>query len=147
MYCVEVLSSMKHASLDPLSQRQETLERLDVAFLHWFVSRHAKEVTVLQYCVCKGIVVNVHERYRNNIKNIGKKNFDLHGSDDARMNFMQWALANELDVYIHRNYTTLQQHYKLHKEQIYMRYKQKSTKPPAKKKRRKSKVPESVDLN
>ena len=142
MYCVEVPT---HASLSPLSQRREALKRLDVAFLHWFVSRHTKDVAVLQYCVSKGIVINVHERYRNNIKNIGKKNFDLHGSDEAKANFMQWALANELDVYIYDNYTTLQQQYKLYKERLYVRYKQKLAVPHARKKRRKSKVPESVD--
>jgi len=144
MYCVEV-PHKEHALLSPLPERQQTLRNLDVAFLHWFVSRHTKDAPVLHYCVSKGIVINVHERYRNNIKNIGKKNFDLHGTHEAKTNFMQWALANEVDVYISRNYDTLQHQYKLYKECLYTRYKQKAAEP-RRKKRRKSKIPESPSV-
>ena len=121
MQCVPI----PHTRLDAptVHQRLDGLQRADAGFLQWFVSKYSKKRSLCFYCHNKGIVVNIHERYRDNVKNVGKSNFDVLGSHKARASFMTWAVANEIDLYIRNNKHALDTEYEAYKCELYRRYK------------------------
>lgn len=121
MQCVVVDHS--NGELLPERSRKNFLESLEPSFLQWIVSKHAKEKNYCFYCRTKCAVINIHERYRNNVKNIGKRNFDACGETNARESFIKWAFDNEIDLFICKHYAALKGHYSSYKYGLYLRYK------------------------
>ena len=123
MRCLNVpgpLSNLPHESLDT---RRKYVYTLDAAFLQWFVGRHSKKQFLCIYCTSKGSVVNVHERYRSHVKNVGKSKFDICGTEESRAAFVHWLISNDIDAYIKTNANKLHEDFDKFKLQLYAKYK------------------------
>lgn len=99
---------------------------LDRSFWQWFVAKHCRKTQTCFHSSKKRCVVNVYERYKCNLKNQSKRNFDVMGSDEARSFFLQWLHANDIDLYMMQHTEHYSSVYSDYKKQLYTRYKHRS---------------------
>ena len=104
------------------------MQRKNWVFLQWFVSKRSKSKPVVCYSETRQTLINVHERYRSHLKNVGKSHFNATGDGSAREEFVKWMIYNDIDQYILKNLSDLEQEHSTYKTLLYARYKRRKTK-------------------
>lgn len=99
----------------------------DPLFLQWVVTKYARSVYLSIPCCSKRTIICVYEKYKSQLKNVGKRAFDICGiQNEAKLNFIHWLVNNDIDSFINKSMIDLKEEYCSHKRALYQRYKNKN---------------------